>query len=31
VVKAMRDHYEKWWAGLEPTLNDFVPISIGAK
>src|SRR5207302_531937 len=31
VVKAMRDHYETWWAGLEPTLNDFVPISIGAK
>jgi hypothetical protein len=31
VVKAMRDHYEAWWKGLEPTLNDFVPISIGAK
>jgi arylsulfatase A-like enzyme len=31
VVKAMRDHYEQWWTGLEPTLNDFVPISIGAK
>ena len=31
VVKAMRDYYEGWWKGLEPTLNDFVPISIGAK
>lgn len=31
VVKAMRDHYEAWWKGLEPTLNDFVPISLGAK
>ncbi len=31
VVKAMRDYYETWWKGLEPTLNDFVPISIGAK
>jgi arylsulfatase len=31
VVKAMRDYYEKWWQGLEPMLNDFVPISIGAK
>jgi len=30
VVKAMRDFYERWWDGLEPILNDFVPISIGA-
>jgi hypothetical protein len=27
----MRDYYETWWKGLEPMLNDFVPISIGAK
>ncbi len=31
VVTAMRDYYERWWKGLEPTLNDFVPISIGAE
>ena len=31
VVKAMRDHYEAWWKGLEPTLNDFVPIHIGSE
>jgi arylsulfatase len=31
VVKAMRDHYEVWWKRLEPSLGDFVPISIGAK
>jgi arylsulfatase len=31
VVKAMRDYYEGWWKGLGPILNDFVPISIGAK
>lgn len=31
VVKALRDHYETWWKGVEPILNDFVPISIGAK
>ena len=31
VVAAMRDYYERWWAGLEPTLNEFVPISIGAE
>src|SRR5206468_3475118 len=31
VVKAMREYYEGWWKGVAPTLNDFVPISIGAK
>lgn len=31
VFKAMRDHYETWWAGLEPYVNEFVPISIGAE
>ncbi|MBA4186687.1 MAG: hypothetical protein C0467_01585 [Planctomycetaceae bacterium] len=31
VVKAMRDYYEGWWKGLEPILDDFVPMSIGAK
>jgi arylsulfatase A-like enzyme len=31
VVKLMRLYYEVWWEGLEPTLNDFVPISIGSK
>ncbi|HUY32477.1 MAG TPA: arylsulfatase [Pirellulales bacterium] len=31
VMKVMRDHYETWWQGLEPTLNEFVPISIGAQ
>lgn len=30
VVSAMRDYYQRWWQGLEPTLNEFVPISIGA-
>jgi arylsulfatase len=31
VMKEMGDYYEKWWKGLEPMLNEFVPISIGAK
>lgn len=31
VIKEMRAHYERWWAGLEPLLNDFVPQSIGAQ
>ena len=31
IVKEMRAHYEAWWKGREPTLNDFVPISLGAK
>ena len=30
VVRSMREHYERWWSDLEPTLNEFVPISIGA-
>ena len=30
VVKKMRAHYEQWWAGIEPTLRDFCPISVGA-
>ena len=31
VVKSMREYYEAWWKGVEPLLDDFVPISIGAK
>jgi arylsulfatase A-like enzyme len=31
VVKQMRSHYEKWWASVEPTLDDFSPISIGSE
>lgn len=30
IVKQLREHYEKWWAGVEPRLQDFSPISIGA-
>jgi arylsulfatase len=30
ILAQMRDHYEKWWAALEPTLDDFSPVSIGA-
>jgi arylsulfatase len=30
VVKRMRAHYEAWWAGVAPRVNDFVPISLGA-
>jgi len=31
VLGKMRDHYEKWWAGIEPTLRDFLPISLGSR
>jgi len=31
IVKTMREYYERWWSGLEPTLYDLVPISIGAQ
>jgi hypothetical protein len=30
VVKRLREHYEKWWAGVEPLLAEPVPIVIGA-
>jgi len=30
VRRKMRDHYEKWWAGVEAKITDFAPISIGA-
>ncbi len=29
-LKRMRDHYEKWWAGVEPLLAEPVPVLIGA-
>jgi arylsulfatase len=31
VAARMREHYEKWWAPIEPTLDDFCPISIGSE
>jgi arylsulfatase len=31
VRQKMRDYYARWWKGLEPLVNDFVPISIGAR
>jgi arylsulfatase len=30
VLRKMKDHYAKWWAAVEPRLDDFSPISIGA-
>jgi arylsulfatase A-like enzyme len=30
VVAKMRDHYSSWWSGVEPTLDEFVTISIGS-
>jgi arylsulfatase len=30
VAQALRHYYEGWWRGVESTINDFVPISIGA-
>ena len=31
VLAKMRDHYEKWWAGIEPRLQDFVTLTVGAR
>jgi arylsulfatase len=30
VAAAMRAHYERWWAGVGPGVNDFGAITIGA-
>lgn len=29
VVSQLRSHYERWWAGVEQHLGDFVPQSLG--
>ncbi len=30
IVGRLRAHYESWWAGVEPLVEDFSPVSIGA-
>lgn len=30
IVKKLKGHYAKWWAGVAPTLHDFIPILIGS-
>jgi arylsulfatase A-like enzyme len=30
VYRKMRDYYEKWWQEVEPLMDNFEPISIGA-
>lgn len=30
VVTRMRAHYEQWWNGIAPTLDDYCPIHLGA-
>jgi arylsulfatase len=31
VVRKMREHYEKWWAKIEPRVDNFVTLSLGAE
>ncbi len=31
VAARMREHYEKWWAGVSPRLDSFLPVHIGAE
>jgi arylsulfatase len=31
ILKRLRDHYEGWWDGVLPTLEDFVPVVIGSE
>lgn len=30
IVAQMREHYEKWWAGVESRVNDFSPVVLGS-
>jgi arylsulfatase len=30
VLARMRTHYESWWAGVEPLVDDFTPVILGA-
>jgi hypothetical protein len=30
VLNRMKEHYEKWWAGVEAGTKEFEPISVGA-
>lgn len=30
IVARMREFYEKWWAGVEPGLQEALPISVGS-
>ena len=30
IVEKMRDHYDKWWAEIEPTVNQMSPITVGS-
>jgi arylsulfatase len=31
IARKMKDHYEKWWAELQPLAEQFVPTTIGAE
>jgi arylsulfatase len=30
VVARLRGHYERWWAGVAPRLNEFSPVTVGS-
>lgn len=30
VAERMRAHYARWWAGVEPRVNEFAPIHVGS-
>lgn len=30
IAARMREHYEKWWSSVEPRLDSFLPVHIGA-
>ncbi|MHC4756691.1 MAG: arylsulfatase, partial [Planctomycetota bacterium] len=30
ILNRMREHYEKWWSQIKPTLSEFSPIVVGS-
>ena len=31
ILRTIQAHYDQWWSGVEPLLEDFVPIVIGSE
>lgn len=31
IAARMRDHYDRWWKGVEPRLDSFLPVHIGGR
>ncbi len=31
VLRRMKDHYDRWWASVEPLVDDFTPVVLGSE